>query len=108
MIADVAIRLATRADAVGIAHMSRDSIEHGLPWSWRPERVTRAIQDPDTDVAVVDDGAVLGAFGIMSFSENDAHLLLLAVRQARRRNGLTTALPRAMPSRNAASMTVKA
>ena len=92
MIADVAIRLATRADAVGIAHMSRDSIEHGLPWSWRPERVTRAIQDPDTDVAVVDDGAVLGAFGIMSFSEKDAHLLLLAVRQARRRNGLGSAV----------------
>ena len=92
MISDVAVRLATLADADGIAAMSRDSIEHGLPWSWRADRVTRAIRDPDTNVVVVDGRGALGAFGIMSFSENDAHLLLLAVRQARRRNGLGSAV----------------
>lgn len=92
MIADVAVRLATLADAVGIAHMSRESIEHGLPWNWRPDRVTRAIRDPDTNVVVVDDRATLGAFGIMSFAEDDAQLLLLAVCQTRRRNGLGSAV----------------
>ena len=32
------IRFATRADALGIAEMSRDFIEHGLGWSWTRER----------------------------------------------------------------------
>ena len=33
------IRFATRADALGIAEMSRDFIEHGLGWSWTRERI---------------------------------------------------------------------
>jgi hypothetical protein len=35
------IRFATRADALAIAEMSRDLIEHGLEWSWTKERVRR-------------------------------------------------------------------
>jgi ribosomal-protein-alanine N-acetyltransferase len=54
--------------------------------------VTRAIRDSDTNVVVVDGRGALSAFGITSFSENDAHLVLLAVCQTRRRNGLGSAV----------------
>jgi ribosomal-protein-alanine N-acetyltransferase len=92
MIADVAIRLASPADAAEIAAISRDAIEHGLPWSWRPGRVARAIADRDTNVAVVAEPGALVAFGIMSYLEDDAHLLLFAVRSARRRHGVGSAV----------------
>jgi ribosomal-protein-alanine N-acetyltransferase len=92
MIADVAIRFATRADAAAIARMSRDYIEHGLPWSWTVGRVTRSIEDPNTNVVVVGDPGAIVAFGIMFYAEDDAHLLLLAVRGARQRSGIGSAV----------------
>ena len=92
MIVDVEIRLATLADAANIAAMSRDYIEHGLPWGWRSERIARAINDPETNVAVVGPQGALVAFGIMSYSEDNAHLLLFAVRRANQRRGVGSAL----------------
>jgi ribosomal-protein-alanine N-acetyltransferase len=92
MIADVAVRLARRADAVQIAQISRDHIEHGLPWRWRPERVAQAIADPQTNVVVVGEPGAVMAFGIMSYLEDDAHLLLFAVRPAHRRQGVGSAV----------------
>lgn len=92
MIADVAIRLASVADAVAIAAMSRDYIEHGLPWRWVPGRVAGCVRDPATNVAVVGEPGTVRAFGIMSYAEDDAHLLLLAVRSDSRRQGLASAL----------------
>ncbi len=92
MIADVAIRLATRADAADIAAMSRDYIEHGLPWRWRPDRIAAAIANPDTNVVVVGKQGALTAFGIMSYADVDAHLLLFAVRSASQRTGVGSAV----------------
>lgn len=92
MIVDVEVRLATLADADEIAAMSRDYIEHGLPWGWRYKRVARAINDPETNVAVVGPQGALDAFGIMSYSEDDAHLLLLAVRRASQKSGIGSAV----------------
>src|SRR5687768_14390500 len=92
MIADVAIRFATLADAAGIAHMSRDAIEQGLPWRWTPARVRRNIRDPNTNVVVVGEKDALVAFGIMFYAEDDAHLLLLAVRGNRQRGGIGSAV----------------
>lgn len=92
MIADVAIRLATVADAAEIAAMSRDTIEHGLPWRWRRERVAAAIINAETNVAVVAEHGALQAFGIMAYADVDAHLLLFAVRSARRRAGVGSAV----------------
>ena len=92
MIADVTIRLATRADAADIAAMSRDYIEHGLPWRWRHDRVAAAIANPDTNVVVVGDHGAITAFGIMSYADVDAHLLLFAVRSASRRAGVGSAV----------------
>jgi [ribosomal protein S18]-alanine N-acetyltransferase len=92
MIADTAVRLAVPADAAAIAALSRDTIEQGLPWGWRPERIVRAIRAPDTNVAVIGPPGAVSAFGIMRYREDDAHLLLFAVDPARRRQGLGSAL----------------
>lgn len=92
MIADVAIRMGTEADAYDIAMMSREYIEHGLPWRWRPGRVAACVRDPATNVVVVGGPGAVRAFGIMSYAEDDAHLLLLAVRTACQRQGLASAL----------------
>ena len=92
MIAGTAIRLATPEDAAGIAALSRDAIEHGLPWTWQARRVERAIASPDTNVVVVGPPEAIAAFGIMSYLEDDAHLLLFAVHPSRRRQGLGSAV----------------
>ena len=86
------IRLASRLDAGLIAAMSRDLIEQGLPWSWRPERVARAIAATNTNVAVVREHDEIDAFGVMEYWEDDAHLVLFAVRPQRQRQGLGSAL----------------
>mgnify|MGYP003948860239 CR=1 FL=1 len=88
MIVVPTIRLATARDARAIAEMSRGEIEHGLPWSWTPERVRRAIRDPVTNVAVAHEGEALVGFGIMQFGDEKAHLSLLAVHRSRREHGV--------------------
>ncbi|MDH4290019.1 MAG: GNAT family N-acetyltransferase [Aquincola sp.] len=92
MIADISIELARRADAAAIAALSRDAIEHGLPWRWTPTRVRRAIEHPETNVAVVRELGAVVAFGIMIYAGETAHLQLLAVRPSRRRCGVGSAL----------------
>lgn len=94
MIADTAVRLADVAEAPAIAAMSREYIEYGLPWSWRPERVARAIRNPDTNVVVVGPPGAIVAFGIMSYLDTDAHLLLFAVHPLSRRQGVGSAVLR--------------
>ena len=92
MIADAMVHFATRHDAAQIAALSRDCIEHGLPWGWTAQRVARAIARPDTNVVVVRDTRGVAGFGIMGYNDDDAHLLLLAVRPDRRRCGIATAI----------------
>lgn len=88
------IRLAVPADAADISAMSRELIERGLPWKWRPARVLRAIRDPETNVAVIRTDGELVAFGIMEYLEADAYLVLLAVRTRDQRQGTGSALLR--------------
>jgi ribosomal-protein-alanine N-acetyltransferase len=94
MTVDPPVRLAQPADAEDIAAMSRDLIEHGLPWNWRPARVLRAIRDPESNVAAVRMDGRLVAFGIMEYLEEDAYLALLAVSGASQRRGIGTSLLR--------------
>ena len=84
----VRFKLASRRDAAGIAAMSRDLIETGVGWSWRPPRVAHAIVDPDTVVVKAVLGGRAVGFGIMGFGDEEAHLELLAVTQDRRRRGI--------------------
>jgi ribosomal-protein-alanine N-acetyltransferase len=92
VIANAAVRFATLADAAGIAAMSRELIEHGLPWRWRRERVASAIRDADTNVVVVGEPGAIIAFGLMAHADDDAHLLLFAVSRAHQRRGIGSAL----------------
>ena len=92
MIAQHDIRLACDADALPIASMSRDCIEHGLGWSWRPARVRRSMADAASNVVVCTDARGLAGFAIMKYGDEEAHLLLLAVDAQRRRKGVGSAL----------------
>jgi [ribosomal protein S18]-alanine N-acetyltransferase len=80
------------ADAPGIAVMSRDLIEAGLGWRWTPREVAQLIRDRTTNVAVAHAGAHLIGFGIMQYADDEAHLLLFAVRPAQRRAGVGSSL----------------
>lgn len=84
----VAFALANEADALEIARMSRDFIETGLGWSWTATRVLRSIRDPDVVVLVAREGRQMVGFAIMDFGDEAAHLSLIAVDLAHRRQGI--------------------
>lgn len=86
------IRLATLGEASAIAEMSRDCIEHGLPWRWTAARVRGAISDPATNVAVALRRDAVAGFGIMHYADASAHLSLFAVAPAHRHQRLGAAL----------------
>lgn len=86
------IRLASESDARRIAEMSKNLIEVGLGWSWTEERVLRSMRDRDTNVAVAHYSTRLIGFGITQYKASEAHLVLLAVDETSRRNGVGTAL----------------
>ena len=72
--------------------MSREAIEQGLGWSWKPDRVQRYLQDRDSNVIVACDQQRLAGFGIMKYKADEAHLLLLAVNTQYRRRGVGKSL----------------
>ena len=80
--------LARYSDALEIAEMSRDLIEHGLSWSWTPARVRRAILGRDCCVLTARRERKIAGFAIMYFGDQVAHLNLLAVGAEHRRQGL--------------------
>jgi ribosomal protein S18 acetylase RimI-like enzyme len=82
------LSLARSSDALEIAEMSRDLIEHGLAWSWTPARVLRSISGRDSSVVVARRHPRIAAFAIMHFGDETAHLNLLAVGAGHRRQGL--------------------
>jgi ribosomal-protein-alanine N-acetyltransferase len=81
------IRLAQLRDAEAIARLSRDTIEAGLGWSWRPQRVAASIRDPHS-LCIVDGIRSIRGFCITQFGEERAHLSLLAVDPRHRRRGM--------------------
>ena len=85
-------RLASAADAPAIAALSRDRIEHGLGWRWTAPRVLRSIGDRDTNAVVAANGERVLGFGLMKYQDDEAHLLLLAVRADTARRGIGAAL----------------
>ena len=92
MAQDFDIRLATRSDAATIAALSRDRIEQGLGWRWTAPRVLRSIVDRGSNVVVAHEPGRRLGFGIMKYHDDEAHLLLLAVRADAGRRGIGTAL----------------
>ena len=82
------VRLARQGDARELGQMSRQLIEHGLAWRWRPGRIRHAILAPDTTVIVTDAGDRTAGFALVSFAETTAHLSLLAVSPQYQRQGI--------------------
>ena len=89
---DIEIEFALPSDAVQIAHLARDLIEADLGWTYRPERVRVLICDPDVVTLVARDGPYVVGFAIMQFSDERAHLVLLAVRPTHQRAGIARRL----------------
>jgi len=94
MTPDVVIRLATNADADAIALLSRSEIEYELPWRWTPSRIRQAIAGAATNVVVARAGNQLVAFGIMTYRDHVATLLLLAVHPSVRRRDIGSSVLR--------------
>ncbi len=84
----IELRLARPEDARRISVMSRDLVEHGLPWSWGTARVTQQIRCPDTVVLTACSRDHVVGFAIMRFLEESAHLNLLAVDVRYQRLGI--------------------
>ncbi len=89
---EIVIGLARRADAKPIALMSRELIEHGLEWSWTPQRVAASLRNPAALVAVARLGDRLSGFGIMRYGDDHARLDLLGVAAQCRRLGIARRL----------------
>ena len=71
-----------------IAVLSRNLVEHDLPWAWTPERVARCIADPETVVLAAMDDEIIAGFCIMQYGDKEAHLSLLAVQPEYRLRGV--------------------
>ncbi len=82
------IAYARLADAQAISLLSRDAIEHGLGWVYRPQLIARYLRDPDTVVLVARLRGEFAGFAIMQFGDAHAHLALMAVAPAFRRRGI--------------------
>jgi ribosomal protein S18 acetylase RimI-like enzyme len=84
----VTFQFASRSDAPVIASLSRDLIEEGLGWQYRTERIRELIGDTETIALVGRGGESTIGFSIMTFGDERAHLVLLAVRPAYQRRGI--------------------
>lgn len=87
-LADITLRLARRSDAPMLAAMSRDLIESGLGWTYRPERVAQLLADPETVTVVACERERTTGFAIMTLSDERAHIVLLAVARTHQRRGI--------------------
>ena len=89
---DVEISLARPSDAEALAIMSRDLIESGLGWGYRPERMAQLIAARETSALIAHERSRCAGFAVMSFGDERAHLVLLAVEPRYRRRGIGRAL----------------
>lgn len=90
--------LANVRDIEAMAYMSRDEVEQGLVWRYRPQRILALLRTPDTTGVCVrfhskttNRHHLLG-FGIMRLGTEDAHIILLAVDRSVRRRGIGSSI----------------
>lgn len=97
---DYSLELARGSDAARLAAMSQRLIEAGLRPSWTASRIGWHIRNPDSVVLTAKAGAVsfvapvIIGFAIMRYSDDVAHLNLLAVDPVHRRRGVARQLIR--------------
>jgi len=85
---DVELGLARLRDAETLAIMSRDLIEAGLGWGYRPQRMAELIAARETATLVANERGRCVGFAVMKFGDERAHLVLLAVLPTHRRRGI--------------------
>lgn len=85
---DIQLGFAYVSDAQALALMSRDLVEIGLGWSYRKERIASLVSDPEAIALVARQGRQRTGFAIMTFGEQRAHLVLMAVYPAYQRRGI--------------------
>jgi ribosomal-protein-alanine N-acetyltransferase len=113
-IATAGIRLAEMGEAEAISHLSRDTIEAGLPWRWQPADIERFMRSTRHNVIVAEEtpidtapidpaafgparpdlhnGKVMSGFAVMGYGDNDAYLALLSVKPEWRRRSIARAM----------------
>jgi ribosomal-protein-alanine N-acetyltransferase len=84
----ITLHFANPDEAGAIAALSRDLIETGLGWQYHALRIRAFIADPNAIALVARIGSSLAGFAIMTFGDDRAHLVLLAVRPAFQRRRL--------------------
>lgn len=84
----VQLGFAYLSDAQALALMSRDLIEAGFGWTYRKDRISRFITDSETVTLVARLARQRVGFAIMSFGDQRAHLVLMAVYPAYQRRGI--------------------
>ena len=89
---ELPIGFANPGDAQSLALMSRDLIESGLGWEYRRDRIARMIAADDHVALVTRDGPRVAGFAVMSFRDDTAHLVLLAVRPGYQRRGIARSM----------------
>jgi ribosomal-protein-alanine N-acetyltransferase len=87
-LADIVLRPARRDDAPILAAMSRDLIETGLGWHYRPEVVAKFVADPETVSVVACDRRRVVGFAIAQVFDDHEHVVLLAVQPSHRQRGI--------------------
>ena len=85
---NIELGFASASDAPAIALLSRDLIEAGLGWGYRPRRIIELIRDPETVTLVARARGRPVGFSIMTFGDERAHLILLAIERAHQRRGI--------------------
>lgn len=85
---DIELGLARLRDAETLAIMSRDFIEAGLGWAYDPQRMAALIAARDTVTLIAHERTRCVGFAVMTFGEERAHLVLLAVLPTHRRRGI--------------------
>jgi ribosomal-protein-alanine N-acetyltransferase len=85
---DITLGFAYRADASALAAMSRDLVEAGLGWAYQAHRIRELIGDPEVVTLVARDHGRAVGFAIMKFTDDRAHLVLLAVARSHQRRGI--------------------
>jgi ribosomal-protein-alanine N-acetyltransferase len=85
---EIELGFARSGDAHALALMSRDLIEAGLGWNYRAERIARLIADNDNVALVARDTTQPVGFAIMTYGEERAHLVLMAVAPPHQQRGI--------------------
>lgn len=71
-----------------MASLSRREVEQGLPWSWTANKLSRFIRLTSTNAYIAEIDGQFAGFSIASLGESRAHLVLLAVENKARNQGV--------------------